>query len=220
MIEGAAMDSVRYDGPWIPPVRYPESDGRPMGETDQHWDLTVALVQALRAHFEDRPDVYVASNNFIYYVEGEPARCVSPDVYVVFGVEKRQRPIYKVWEEGKGPDVVFELTSKNTKADDLGSKKGIYEFLGVSEYFLIDPLSEYLRPPEMGWRLGEHGYIPIVGDLHSQRLGLSVRRIDGVARLVDATTGRVLPTAEEDRKRVREADQELARLKAELERRG
>src|SRR4051812_40965879 len=39
-------------------VVYPTSDGEPMAETDKHRDLTVYVIEALKAHFAARPDVY------------------------------------------------------------------------------------------------------------------------------------------------------------------
>ncbi len=47
------------------------------------------------------PEVYVGGNLPIYYEEGDPAKSVAPDVFVVFGIAKRQRRIYKLWEAGK-----------------------------------------------------------------------------------------------------------------------
>src|SRR5581483_5303214 len=81
-------------------VYYPTSDGKPMGETEKHRDLMIYCIEALKAYFADDPEGYVSGNNFLYYEEGNPKARVSPDCYVVFGVEKRQRDFYKVWEEG------------------------------------------------------------------------------------------------------------------------
>src|SRR5437870_13773910 len=81
-------------------VYYPESDGQPMAETDLHWDETAELKWRLQAHYADVPDVYVASDLLIYFEEGNPRAAVAPDVFVVFGVPKGQRRIFKVWEEG------------------------------------------------------------------------------------------------------------------------
>ena len=36
-------------------VHYPESDGKPMGETDVHIDALIYLREALRDHFRDDP---------------------------------------------------------------------------------------------------------------------------------------------------------------------
>ena len=47
-----------------------------------------------------------------------------------------------IWEEGKGPDVVIELLSESTAAQDKGEKKDIYQDrIRVPEYFWFDPFS-------------------------------------------------------------------------------
>jgi hypothetical protein len=64
-------------------VHYPESDGKPMGETDAHIDALIYLREALRDQFRDDPQTYVAGDMLLYYEEGNPAACVAPDVFVV-----------------------------------------------------------------------------------------------------------------------------------------
>ena len=100
-------------------IDYPESDGKPMGETDTHVDLIINLRLALRRFFRRKRDVYVSGNMMMYYVEGDPTKSVSPDVYVVKGVRKGQRRTYKIWEEGRAPDVVFEISSRKTRRQAL-----------------------------------------------------------------------------------------------------
>jgi len=78
-------------------VYHPESDGEPVAETDVHISTVIYLREALRDHFRDDPQMYVAGNLFLYYVEGDPAQVVAPDVFVVFGVPKGDRWVYKVW---------------------------------------------------------------------------------------------------------------------------
>ncbi|HID64173.1 MAG TPA: hypothetical protein EYP49_15750 [Anaerolineae bacterium] len=53
-----------------PPIYYPESDGKPMAETDTHINTLIYLREALRDYFRDDPQVYVAGNLFLYYEEG------------------------------------------------------------------------------------------------------------------------------------------------------
>ena len=56
------------------------------------------------------------------------------------GVPNKDRDAYFVWEEGKGPDVVFEYTSESTRDEDLDEKYNLYQdVLKVPEYFLFDP---------------------------------------------------------------------------------
>jgi Uma2 family endonuclease len=175
------------------PVHYPETDGKPMAETDVHIDVLIHLREALRDHFRDAPQVYVAGNMLLYYEEGNPAACVAPDVFVVQGVAKGERRTYRLWEEGQPPTVVFEITSRGTRLEDLGTKRALYTMLGVREYFVYDPLGEYLQPPLQGYRLqaGEYQRMPRAGEgqLASQELGLELRVEEGRLRLVNPATG-------------------------------
>jgi Uma2 family endonuclease len=182
-------------------IHYPESDGKPMGETDAHIDALIYLREALRDHFRDDPQIYVAGNMLLYYEEGNPTACVSPDVFVVQGVPKGERRTYRLWDEGQPPAVVFEITSRGSRLEDLGTKRAIYAMLGVREYFLYDPLGEYLRPSLQGYRLqaDEYQRVPpsIEGGLVSQALGLELRLENSRLRVFNPATGERLLTPAE-----------------------
>lgn len=47
------------------------------------------------------------------------------------GVSKRERRSYKLWEEEVTPCTIFEITSQSTRLEDLATKRGLYELLGV-----------------------------------------------------------------------------------------
>ena len=206
-------------------IHYPESDGQPMGETGIHVDTLVTLLGILNTYFYPRPDVYVTGNVFMYYQEGDPSQVVAPDLFVVFNTTKEPRRTWKVWVEGKAPDVIVEITSANTKGQDLWFKRGLYESLGVGEYFLFDPLSEYLDPPLQGYRLVEGAYTHLQavtspqGDLRleSELLGLALQVEGTHLRPYDLKTGEKLLTQHEAEAARRRAEAEVARLRAELE---
>jgi Uma2 family endonuclease len=211
------------------PLHYPESDGKPMGETDLHIDALIYLREALRDFFRDQSQVYVAGNMFLYYEEGNPAACLAPDVFVVQGVIKQERRTYKLWEEGQPPAVVFEITSRGTRLEDLGSKRVVYAMLGVREYFLYDPLGEYLQPPLQGYELQQGEYQRMSagteGSLTSRVLGLELWLEAGRLRVVNPATGERLLTPAEAQAAWRAeatarqaAEAELERLQAELAR--
>jgi len=197
------------------PVEYPDSDGRPIAETDRHSSELIDLVIRLKARYRADPNVYVTSSMFVYYEEGNPRSMLAPDVMVVFGVPKRERRVYLLWEEGEAPSVVFELSSRATWREDQRNKKALCARLGVSEYYLCDPAYEYLRPPLQGFRLAGDSYVPMVptadGSLHSERLGLALALEAGQIRMTDLATGETLPTSAE-------MASEVARLRAELAR--
>jgi len=182
-----------------PEERLPESDGKPMAETDSHRKQMVDLLLTLEDYFRDDPLVYVTGNIFFYYRDETNTRqSVSPDVLVVRGVEKKIRRIYNLETEGKAPDVVIELTSMSTKMEDLGNKKFTYAYLGVKEYFLFDPFGETIQPALRGFRLEDGDYVPMVGArLNSEALGLDLKVEKGWLRLYDRKTGELLPTPEE-----------------------
>lgn len=221
-------------------IDYPESDGRPLGETDWHRREIVDLIYALETRYEDNPDVYVSGNLLMYYVEGDASKSVCPDVFLVEGVAKEDRPIYKVWEEGKGPSLVIEMASKTTWENDvndsLNGKMEKYGRIGVVEYFLFDPVDLYLHPRLQGFRLLGGRYYPIPaaadGSLVSQVTGLRLQLEGERLRLVDLASGKKLLRATEEAEareaaeaardaaeaRAHAAEEEIFRLHRELER--
>lgn len=203
------------------PIEYPTSDGRPLGETDVHRVQIVDLIHGLDVYFKQRSDVYVTGNLLLLYEENRPRKHLSPDVMVVFGVPKHNRENYLLWKEGKAPDVAIEVTSKSTRDEDMGHKKGLYAMMGVAEYYLFDPLREYLSPRLKAYRLEGADYLPVVSEpLVSPRLGLELVVVDDRLRLRDAARDVLLPTLEETAARAEQAEREAERrraLEAEVE---
>jgi len=197
-----------------PAIFYPETDGKPMGETDVHIKQILNLLFTLSWFYRDDPQAYVAADLLLYYMEGEPKEFVVPDVFVVKGVPKGERRVYKVWEEGRAPDVVFEITSLSTRREDLGSKKVLYADLGITEYFVFDPTNGSLH----GFRLHGTEYQLIPSPLFSESLGLELRVQANRLRLYDPKTKTLLMTAEEEAAGRAASDEEIKRLKAEIER--
>src|SRR5579864_6759039 len=91
-------------------IVYPESDGKPMAETDLHRDWMVISISRLKRHYAGRW-VYVSGNLLIYYVEGNSKRSFAPDTFVVKDCDPRRRRTFKTWEEGKVPNFILETTS-------------------------------------------------------------------------------------------------------------
>jgi Uma2 family endonuclease len=195
-------------------IEYPTSDGQPMAETTLHRRIMTDLIQGLERQFRDAPDVWVGGNLFFYFEQERPQAVVAPDVLLVKGVRKWDRPIYKLWEEGRVPSLVVEVTSGSTRDEDLSKKKGIYQRLGVEEYFLFDPYGDYLEPRLQGYRLEGRSYVPMIpqpdGSLASSTAGLILRPEGERLRLVDPVAGPLLW--------MEELEEELARLRAELDR--
>ena len=199
-----------------PTVVYPESDGKPMAETEYHRDIMIDFIQMLKHYFRNVNDVHVSGNLLMYYEEGNPRKSVSPDVFVAFGVSKKRRRTYKIWEEGHAPDFVLEVASPSTYRQDLTHKKDLYaSVLGVREYYIYDPYHE-VNPYFLGYRLvdGIYKEIGIVnGRMPSVVLGLELGERDGVFGLYDPSRSVWLPPLEEQVKQETKARQ---RAEAEL----
>ncbi|MBI4586370.1 MAG: Uma2 family endonuclease [Planctomycetes bacterium] len=218
-------------------IVYPESDGKPMAESDLHRNLMLELIDGVDRRFQADPEFYVSGNLFIYYEEGHPEKAVAPDFFVVRGIPKGLRRVYKLWEEKKGPQVVIELTSPSTHLEDLGNKRAIYEQLQVQEYFIFDPEGLRFQPPFRGFALKQGALQPAPpasaagGTIiyFSAVLGLELRGQGQSLRVVDPKTGTPLPTSRElerflelEKKHAHtekeRADREKARASTEKER--
>jgi Uma2 family endonuclease len=206
----------------IPLSEYPTGDGKPMAETPLHRKIMTMLIDCLEARFVEDDMVYISGNMLVHYVRNDLRRHTSPDVFFVRGVPNGERRAYFVWVEGKGPDVVFKITSRTTSKIDTGKKLLLYQnVLRVPEYFLFDPYEEYLSPSLRGYRLINGIYVPIQpehGLLFSDQLSLGMGRQGRMLRLYDPATGRILlnPKEElEDQRHLRvhaETDLMLARM--------
>src|SRR5262249_45364399 len=129
---------------------------------------------------------------------GNRRRHVSPDVFVVRGVPNHRRPNYLIWQEGKGPEVVIELTSSSTRREGQNHKFILYrDTLRVRGHFLFDPDGDYLDPPLQGYRRRGSDYArikPVNDRLPSQVLKLHLERHGRELRLHNPATDLRLPT--------------------------
>ena len=190
-------------------IAYPETDGKPMGETDVHINWMIRIRDILKYRYRDQ-QVYVASNLLVYYEEGLPQKFVVPDDFVVLDSDPGERRTFKIWEEKRTPDVVFEVTSLSSRRDDQELKPQIYSRIGVREYFLYDPTDEYLNPALQGLRFEGDDCVRIepdeFGRLQSQSLQISLHLGDGKLVFTDVQTGQVLPTEAEAERSARAAE--------------
>ena len=200
-------------------IEYPESDGQPIGETDLHRDWMFRILELLRHRYQNQ-QVYVASDLLVYFEEGVPHRFVVPDVFVVLNCDPGRRRTFKTWEESKIPDVVFEVTSRSSRKDDESYKPKIYDQIGVQEYFLYDPTSDYLKPPLKGFRRSSAGLAEIPPNeeqgVTCQTLGIELKLVGDDLVFLDAETRKPLLTGEESEREAREVE----RAGREVERAG
>ncbi len=209
---------IRY-APTNGAIIYPESDGKPMAETELHRNALMNALLILIEAFKDKLNVCVSGNMMMYYVKGDPKKSISPDVFVSFGIGKKLRRTYRVWEEGKPPDFVLEFSSENTHRTDQNEKKLLYASIGVKEYFLYDPERQYLPTPLMGFRLIEGKYVPIPvspdGSVMSETLNLELRLRGNILGFYDRDASKWLETPADTA--AARAEQEAARAEQEAE---
>ena len=132
-----------------------------------------------------------------------------PDLLIAFNVDPKAFDThngYLIPEQGKPPDFVLEIASKNTGRADETSRRADYGAMGVLEYWRFDHTGgEYHSAPLAGDRLVDGKYVPIeivrVGDEryrgHSDALNLDLCWERGKLRWYDPVAGRYLLTYNE-----------------------
>lgn len=175
------------------------SDEPPM-ESDGHRKQMNILIRALETWFEEREDFYVSGNLTIYYspnpLKSEDFR--GPDFFFVWGVERKERRSWVVWqEEGKYPNVIIEILSDSTAATDKGLKKQIYQdTFRTPEYFWFDPKTLQLKGFELVRGRYEELDANERGWLWSQELELYLGVYEARLRFFSAE-GQLVPIPEE-----------------------
>jgi hypothetical protein len=76
--------------PDLADIEYPESNGRPMGQTDVHRAWMIRLYDLLSYRYRGQR-VYVASDLLLYDSEVQPYEYVVPDEFVVLDCDRGQR---------------------------------------------------------------------------------------------------------------------------------
>lgn len=215
-------------------VVYPESDGKPV-ESRQHYEVAHYVMSAFRARFGDSADY--ASNNGLYYEEGNPKKVVVPDVYWIADKPRNlMLRTYLLWEEGRVPNFVLELASATTKKRDAGKKRKLYACLGVKDYFRFDPVGGLVTPILQGLRLQDGKYEPVPAvalldggsSVYSEELKLELRAwgtpvpklrlYDPAARRLLASEAEVQQMAEHEREVAEAARQAIERERQAIER--
>ena len=219
-LPGAANGAALRWTPGPDELRLPSCEDEPVPQNTRHAVAIEESFGSLRLHWRGRRDVFVGSDQFLYWDPAYPARKTgmnspaAPDVYVAFGVANRHRDSYVVWEEGKPPDFVLEVVSPSSRRDDEEDKPSKYAKIGVPELFLYHPEGG-IEPALSGFELcggrgGEYQPLPekdlpggVVG-VRSKMLGLCLcvkpsgpEPLDDSLRWYDPATGGFLPTRHE-----------------------
>lgn len=213
-------------------IYYPSEDGESMAETPIHVRAIMLLHQSLEDYLLPRdPDVFIASDIFWYFVEGDRDRKVSPDVMVVPGAGPgpgpgERRSFFSWRERVRTPTAVFEIASESTWEDNLeGDKFEQYRTLGVPEYYVFDPQEAYVRPPLRGFRLRGGEYVPMRRSNGALVSSLGFRlRPDGEMLRLYTPDDVAVPTREErataEKLRADALQSEVERLQALLQKYG
>ncbi len=215
---------------------FPESDGEPMAETFANALQMTDLEWALQGLFELQGRLgttVVGGNQFVYYNRYNGRDNISPDVYIIFDRTPPAPPKWQTWVQGKFPDIVFEITSSSTHAQDVSEaprgKRALYAEPGAREYYIYDPQQE-TEPPFLGFesrggRMQPLPFLPSGGimssllgaELRPVSMGQTERRPAGVwLRVINPRTNHPISIADELRR-----DFEVehnARIEAERER--
>ena len=187
---------------------------------------------SLKWYFGGRDDVLVSGEGYLRYNGSSANERLSPDCVVAFGVDPRAivtRNGYVISEVGKPPDFVLEVASRSTGWKDHTVKRVAYARYLVHEYWHFDHTGgRYHGVALWGGVLVNGEYVPVEivhepGGLiwgRSEVLGLDLCWKDGELRFRDPRTGEFLPTAEEARAALIEAETraELSDARAERDR--
>jgi Uma2 family endonuclease len=121
-------------------IIYPDSDGQPMADNTQQFELIVWIKENLELLFANDPNVFVAGDLLWYPVKGNNILRQAPDVMVAFGRPKGYRGSYQQWlEDNIPPQVVFEIWSPGNRLSPMAKKFEFYDRYGVEEYYLYKP---------------------------------------------------------------------------------
>jgi Uma2 family endonuclease len=206
-------------------------------QSRQHVQWFLRLGYLLERYYESCEDVLVCADMQIIW--GIPGlQNPSPDVAIVQGVRDKEadRPSFDVVQEGVGPSLVVELVSskyEEVRENDYVKKVKIYERAGVPEYVILDlpcPRTQN-RLLLTAYRLGPNRrYRRIQPDAEGRLLSETTGLLFGVENdgttlsLIDTRTGESPLELPEERarraaeERAAQAETELTRLRAELER--
>lgn len=192
-----------------PPVGY-DDEGYPfedskVSESTKHDDVLTHFRVAAFTLVVDQRDTMVQRNLLILFEEGNPRAAVEPDVTVSLGVGRHPRNSYKLWVEGKPPDLAIEGLSERTWHRDVEVKPPLYRDLGVGEFWQLDPIGR-TPDPISGYRLSGGVYRPITpspsGAYRSAVLNAEFSYDREEMHIVNLRTGRrVAPQHETERQR-------------------
>lgn len=199
-----------------------------MGENTLHYNAGGILFYNLCDHLRRyRPDLFAACNLNCYYRDKPRSKKTGRLPYfsadVMIAQPKKMKadwPSYTIKKDGPAPFFVCEVLSQlSGKIRDPIEKPEIYARLGVREYLLVDELGRFLPQPLLLKRLRDdrtwEDTLDEDGSVTSE-LGFRVVH-DGQVSVIDGATGVPYVRPGEATREIERRDEELARLRAELD---
>ena len=201
---------------------------------ERHSRIGREIADLLESRLEGTPDAVVFFDmKLLFRARGLPDP--GPDVMVVRGIRPGNRFSFNVRKEGVRPCLIVEVVSprdSRIRQIDLEEKPGIYEQAGIQEYIIVDWTLQNPRLRLLGYRLDGSGcYRPIEPDAEGRLLSETAEvwfqvSPDGERILVfEHPSGRRMlnlleqkEDASREAKARKAAEEETARLRAELER--
>lgn len=192
-----------------------------MTQSILHNLLTDLLAVMLRTYLGAQDWLILHDVLILWDIRGAPAK--SPDVAAFPHTQPAiKEKSYRVGRDGPTPAFVIEITSDDTRADDLQVKPLHYAAVGIKEYLIIDILTKATEPWALiGYRLADGPYYQRMtpdaeGGLTFTTVGLRFVAIDRMRiEVYDSATGQRLFTSDELKA---QAEAQSARAEAEAAR--
>ncbi|MGQ9829001.1 MAG: Uma2 family endonuclease [Roseiflexus sp.] len=129
---------------------------------DRHETDRIYLTEVLRARLESSGVAIVLTDvRIVWDIPG--LRAHGPDVMVIPGIPERQNwSTFDVVSEGARPALIIEITSPETRENDLERKVEHYAQAGVAQYVIIDDMggrSRERRLRLLDYRLADGRYV-------------------------------------------------------------
>jgi Uma2 family endonuclease len=213
----------------VDPTIYPEEER--VGENMCQRRITELLRPLLERWLNSRRKTvaFVGADQFIYWRQYSPRDCVSPDIYVLPGVDpKTEVGAWKVWIDEVVPSLAIEVVSDEWKKDYYQAPNK-YDELGVGELVIFDPGFD-THPEGLRWqvyrRVGKRGLVRVEATnrdrVRSKALGCWLRAVGKGAdlrlRIAEGKDGEKLVPTAEDREQAERAAKEAERAAKEAER--
>ena len=200
-----------------------------MGESVQQRFIAELLRPLIARWLEVRGvPAFVGADQFIYWKQHCPTKCVSPDVYVMPGIDPNTLVgAWKLWEGGVVPSFAIELVSGDVTKDYVDAPRR-YDELGVRELVLFDPGAEN-GEGRVRWqvlrRVARRGFVVVrrtnADRVRSQVLGCWLRAVGSGAqvrvRLGTTPRGDELVPTEAEAERVAKEKERAGRVRAEAQ---